>query len=145
MSRSIPLFCSVGLHRWQSAGQLGLGAAPVDHVITQYVYDDVPICVAEGGWTMPGAYPFHMDFEAVGTAGTLVMGGGQLILYRADGTTATPAAGTKTGYEQEIEYFTNCIETGAKPDRVPAEQSKLSVEVVHAERKSAETGEAVTL
>jgi hypothetical protein len=29
MSRSIPLFCSVGLHRWQSAGQLGLGAAPV--------------------------------------------------------------------------------------------------------------------
>ena len=123
----------------------GLGEAPVDHVMTQYTYDQVPICTAEGSWVMPEQYPFHMDFEAVGTNGTLAFANNELTFYPAKGEPSKPQFEAKMGYELEIEYFVDCIQKGAPTDRVPLAESKFSVEVIAAERKSAETGETVVL
>jgi len=124
---------------------VGIGGPPVDHVVTQYTYDQVPVCAAEGTWIMPDQYPFHMDFEAVGTEGTLRFINNELTFFPQQGEPTKPSYEPKMGYELEIAYFVDCVEKGIPPDRVPPEESKLAVEVIAAERKSAETGEVVTV
>ena len=34
----------------------------IDHVSTQYLYDDVPLVVADGGWSFSEPYPFRMRY-----------------------------------------------------------------------------------
>ncbi len=119
----------------------------VDHIITSYLYDDF-ICVAEGGWAMPGAFPFEMGFQALGERGLLdfsLAKDPMLTFYPTDAEPYTPEVASQTGYERELAYFVQCMENDQPPERVTPQSARESVRVIMAEQQSAETGEVVRL
>ena len=129
------------------AGSLKQDEAKVDLVNTQYMYDDT-IISAEGGWIFPPTYNFEMAFEALGEKGCLKF---STLLDPAlrwmpfEGEATIPECRATTGYMQELEYFTACIASGSKPERVPAFAAREAVRLVLAERESAETGNIIEL
>ncbi|MGI5817173.1 MAG: Gfo/Idh/MocA family protein [Armatimonadota bacterium] len=111
---------------------------PVDHVDTQYLYDDF-VCTAQGGWVMPGSYPFDMGFQVLGTRGLLefsVNNDPMLRWYPFDGEPSTPDYEAGTGYQNELAYFIECVEGGSAPERVPPHSARESVRIVRAEAES---------
>jgi len=129
------------------AGHLPPDGPKVDHVTTHYLYDDA-LVVAEGGWAMPPDYPFEMAFEALGEKGCLRFSTARtpaLQFLPAKGGASTPAFRATTGYQQELEYFAQCIATDTPPTRVTGRDAREAVRLVLAERKSAETGQIVKL
>ncbi len=119
----------------------------VNHVLTQYLYDDF-LCVAEAGWAMPTGFPFTMAFQILGDQGLLDFALGRdpaLILYRPDGEQTVPPIASETGYVREMAYFFQCINSGCAPLRVTPESARESVRICAAEFESAQTGKPVAL
>ncbi|MFO7945382.1 MAG: Gfo/Idh/MocA family oxidoreductase [Armatimonadota bacterium] len=117
----------------------------VDHVQTQYLYDDF-VCTALGGWVYPESYPFNMAFEVLGEKGVLefsVNNDPMLQFYPFDGEPVTPDYEPGTGYERELAYFMECIDTGEAPDRITPEDARDSVRMIMAEIESVNSGEQV--
>jgi predicted dehydrogenase len=106
-----------------------------DHIVTQYFYGDF-VCMAEGGWGMPGTVPFEMGFQVLGEKGllefTLAKSPG-LTFYPADGDPLHPEVPAETGYQREFVYFMDCLEKGIQGDRVTPASAKNSVAIVEAE------------
>ncbi|MFW6156395.1 MAG: Gfo/Idh/MocA family protein, partial [Armatimonadota bacterium] len=121
--------------------------APVDHVDTQYIYDDF-VCTAQGGWVMPDSYPFDMGFQVLGTEGLVefsVNNDPMLQWYPFDGEPSTPDYEPGTGYENELAYFVECVESGTAPERVTPVSARESVRVVMAEASSMAEREKVII
>ncbi len=119
----------------------------VDHIITNYLYDDF-ICVAEGGWALPATFPFEMGFQVLGEKGLVdfsVAKDPMLTFYPADGEPYPPQVASGTGYERELAYFVQCMENNEFPERLTPQSARESVRVVMAEQQSANTGEIVRL
>ncbi len=128
-------------------GDVATDGPEVNHVVTQYLYDDA-VVVAEGGWAMPPDFPFEMAFTALGEKGCLTFSTSHdpmLTWYPMEGGSCTPEYRATTGYAQELEYFTKCIAEGTPPKRVTGFDAREAVRLVAAERESAETGGVVTL
>jgi predicted dehydrogenase len=129
------------------AGNIRPGGPKVDHVITEYLYDDM-VVVAEGGWAMPPNYPFEMAFEALGEKGCLSFSTSHspmLTLYPMAGGAVTPEYRATTGYQQELEYFAGCIRDGRQPQRVTAFDGREAVRLIMAEKNSIQSGGIVDL
>ena len=121
--------------------------AKVDHVITSYLYDDL-VCVAEGGWVMPGTFPFEMGYQVLGDWGLLeftLAKDPMLRFYPQDGDPYTPDCTPGTGYERELPYFAGCIEKNQAPTRITAESARESVALVMAEASSVASGQPVAV
>jgi len=120
----------------------------IDHVVTQYLYDNVPLVVAEGAWSMANNYGFNMQFCINFAEATAIYDLGQTpnlkVLTRKNGE-FKPNIPTGTGYFHEIRYLTSCIINNTKPTISPVDQAANSVKIVEAERQSIATGQAVTL
>ena len=128
------------------ADALGTGK-PVDHVCTQYLYDDL-MCYIECGWPMPPSYPFEMAFQVLGEKGILVFSTSAdptLTWYPAEGDPSNPQVAAGTGYDREMAYFFECIEKGVMPERISPEEAREAVELVMAEERSVTTGRPVSL
>ena len=128
-------------------GHITADGPKVDHVITQYLYDDA-VVIAEGGWAMPPEFPFEMAFEALGENGCLTFSTSadpMLTWYPAEGGSEVPERRETTGYQQELEYFTECIAEGREPRRVTAFDAREAVRLVMAEKTSIECGQVVEL
>jgi predicted dehydrogenase len=119
----------------------------VDHVFTQYLYDDFA-CVAEGGWAMPPGFPFQMAYQVLGEKGVLdfsTQHDPALVLYTINGERIIPEVEPGAGYARELEYFYGCLAGCRAPQRVTPEGALQSVRICLAERESARTGRAVVL
>lgn len=119
----------------------------VDHIETAYLYDDI-VCTAEGGWIMPGSFPFEMGYQVLGENGLLEFSLGKnpmLRFYPVDGEPYTPEFTPGTGYENELAYFVGCVEDDRAPERVTPESARDSVAMIMSERESIETGGVVSL
>ncbi|MFP3904507.1 MAG: Gfo/Idh/MocA family protein [Armatimonadota bacterium] len=117
----------------------------VDHVQTQYLYDDF-VCTALGGWVYPESYPFNMAFEVLGEKGVLefsVNNDPMLQFYPFDAEPVSPEYEAGTGYERELAYFMECIDSGQAPDRITPEDARDSVRMIMAEVESVNSGEQV--
>lgn len=131
----------------QAANRVSCGE-PVDHVFTQYFYPGGFVCTAEGGWGMPPSVPFEMAFQVLGEKGLVEFSTSKspsLAFYPAEGEVTYPEVSEETGYQREFAYFMECLETGQAPVRVAPESARDSVAVVQAERRSATSGERVSL
>ncbi len=119
----------------------------IDHIVTRYDYDDVPLVVAEGGWSLADGAGFSMrysvNFENA-TAEFDLARDEPLTLARG-GEIAAVALPPGDGYVGELSYMLQCIEAGEAPTTVTAEQAAESVAMVEAEVQSVKTGKAVTL
>ena len=130
------------------AGAVTPGTEKVDHVMTQYVYDNDAVILAEGGWGMPATYPFEMAFEALGEKGCLKFSTSDspmLCFMPFSGSASTPECRAATGYLQELEYFTQCLAANTPPTRVTAFEAREAVRLVHAEKESVAKGQLVAV
>jgi predicted dehydrogenase len=120
----------------------------VDHLETQYAFDEVPLVVAEGGWCMEGAYPFRMQYTVNFERATAVydmLASQPLVLYEKGAEAAAVPVDSVMGYRLEIEYFINCVRQGRRPDVVTLRDGAEAVRLVEAEVQSVKEGRAVSL
>ena len=120
----------------------------VDHIVTRYVYDDIPVVVAEGAWCMDGAFGFNMSYTVnfeTATADFDFARGDEALTLASGGEKQTITCEGSDGYEGELAYFAACITTGTPPSIVTAAQAAESIRIVEAEVASVETGAPVSL
>ncbi|MGH7213375.1 MAG: Gfo/Idh/MocA family protein [Tepidisphaeraceae bacterium] len=121
----------------------------VDHVVTQYLYDHVPLVSAEGGWAMADGFGFQMKYTVNFDSGTtldfdLARGKDQLQLFRA-GKSETIDCGDSHGYAGELGYMLDCIKQNKRPTTVTADDAVSSIKIVEAEAKSLQSGQVTTV
>lgn len=120
----------------------------MDHLSTQYNYDEVPLVTAEGGWTMAPGFGFSMrylvNFENGATADFDLAREKPLMLSR-EGKSEAVDCEAGFGYEAELRYFIDCVRNNQRPSTVTAEDGVASVRLVEAECESARSGKIVTL
>lgn len=119
----------------------------IDHVVTQYIYDEIPLVVAEGSWAMASGFPFNMQFTVNFERATAVydLASPSPLKVLTDGEEKSVALDPGLGYQYEIDYLIDCIQKGVPPERVTLESAAASVKIVEAETKSIETGKPVLL
>jgi len=119
----------------------------VDHVFTQYLYDNGPVVMAEGSWSLADGYGFTMrytiNFEKA-TADYDLSRSDTLLLIQ-DGKSHPIRTQGGTGYEAELGYFVNCVKKGEKPSVVNASDALPGLKIVEAEGKSIREGQIVKL
>ncbi|MAG17118.1 MAG: oxidoreductase [Phycisphaerae bacterium] len=120
----------------------------VDHLVTTYLYDDVPLVVAEGGWAMSGGFGFTMrytiNFENATIDYNLDRGDEALVIHQG-GNTEVITIESKSGQEVELAYFADCIEKGEPPSVVTVDDAVAAIRIVEAEVQSVRTGAPVTM
>lgn len=82
-----------------------------------------------GGWHLPSNYPFSMEYTVAGELGVMEFSSADPEtphLYGRD-SDHRPALSAKDGYLAEIEYFVECVKTGAEPKRCTPESSAQAV------------------
>ena len=111
----------------------------VDYVVTRYRTDSEALVVAEGGWHFDPAFPFNMSFHINCEKATLVYdpaGEQTLSVHTADGETQHPSHAGSTGWDEELKYFADCVESGRDVAACPPEESKKAVQVAMMERRA---------
>ncbi len=116
----------------------------VDTITSQFHYTDVGEVTLTGGWFHRGQYPFSMEYTVVGDDGVVEFSsaGRPPTVYWPDGRQTPLAPEAKDGYQAELEYFLECCQNSALPERcLPAESSlavKLTSLMVEAREKKGE-------
>ncbi len=118
-----------------------------DHVITHYIYDHVPLVVAEGGWSFQPGYGFQMQYTVNFERATAIfdLAGQPQLRVVADGQSTAIEVAAGMGYEHEIRYFLDCIRQGLRPTLVDPASALRSLHIVEAEVDSVRTGQVVRL
>ena len=118
-----------------------------DHVATHYIYDDVPLVTAEGGWCLANGFGFSMRYAVNFDEATAEFDLAQsepLVLSQGGKQEAVPC-GAGHGYTGEIRYFLDCVQSDKKPTIVTADDAVQGLEIIEAEARSIESGQIVTL
>lgn len=119
----------------------------LDHVFTQYLYDDVPLVTAEGGWRMAEGFGFSMRYTVNfqhATADYDLTRDRPLLLYHGGKAEPMTCADTD-GYFEEINYFMACIRDGIKPQTVTARDAAAAIGIIEAEVESTQRAAPVKL
>lgn len=119
----------------------------VDHLVTHYHYDDIPLVMAEGGWCMSPGFGFRMQYTVNFEHATAEFdfAAPQPLRLVRDGHAQPVELPPGMGYEHEIGYFLDCIARGVRPEIVTLPSAALSVAIVEAEVKSVTTGKPVRI
>jgi predicted dehydrogenase len=120
----------------------------VDHIVTRYIYDDIPVVIAEGAWCLDGGYGFNMSYRVNfenATADFDFSRGDEALILSSGGDKQTITCEGSDGYEGELAYMADCITAGTPPTIVTAKQAAESIRIVEAEIESIKTGAPVSL
>ena len=119
-----------------------------DHVVSQYCYEDEKVITAEGGWIMADSFGFQMSFDIILEKATIHYDCTRTPAFKVCpdvGDMLSPEVLTGDGYLLELRHFIKAISSQPIPEIITPEQSLCSVELIEAERKSAQSGEKVQL
>ena len=119
-----------------------------DHVVTQYTCQDDCAITAEGGWIMTPGFGFEMSFNILLEKATIIYDCTRAPAFRvcpADGDIFTPEVASGDGYSLELAHFAKAVAGEKVPQITTPQQSRNSLEIIEAEKKSAASGEKVTL
>jgi predicted dehydrogenase len=119
----------------------------MDHLATQFLYDDIPLVTAEGSWCLADGYGFTMQYTVNFEQATadFDLSREQPLRLSIGGQTESIDAGPGFGYARELRYFIDCASKGEHPTTVTADDAVRSIRLVEAEVRSARTGELVRL
>jgi predicted dehydrogenase len=119
----------------------------IDHLATHYLYDNIPLVIAEGGWAMVEGYGFSMQYTVNFEKATadFDLAREQPLKLSKDGKTEPIDCGPGFGYAAELRYFLDCVSKKQKPTVVTAGDGVRSIKIVEAEVKSTRSGETVRL
>ncbi len=127
-------------------------AANVDgrtvHIATQYLYGDDRLVTAEGGWAMMPSFGFEMSFNLMLEQATIVYDLTRQPLLRvcpAGGEVITPQVDEGDGYTRQIEHFARVVQDDSVEDVITLAQSRDSVRIVQAEKRSAREGREIAI
>jgi predicted dehydrogenase len=136
-----------GMPKAVSSRGYSMTSGEIDHIATQFIYDDVPLVTAEGGWCLAEGYGFSMQYTLnfENATADFDLAREQPLKLIQGGRAETIDCGPGFGYAAELRYFLNCIATNEKPSVVTADDAVRSIRMVEAEVKSARTGEIVKL
>jgi predicted dehydrogenase len=119
----------------------------IDHLLTQYQFDDIPLVTAEGGWAMSKGFNFQMQYQINFERATVVFdlnAPQPLVVYR-NGQAEPMMVEATMGYLHEIQYFLECVKTGQRPKAVTLHDAAEAVRIVEAEVESIRSGAVVRL
>jgi predicted dehydrogenase len=122
--------------------------APQTYIATQYHYPSGPAIVAESTWRMAPTFGFEMSFVVVMEQATIVFDSTRTPAFRvcrADGSVFTPQIPPGDGYAREIEHFASAVAGEPGEPVVTPEQSRETIRLVLAEKRSAREGKTVAL
>ncbi|MCS7041740.1 MAG: Gfo/Idh/MocA family oxidoreductase [Bryobacteraceae bacterium] len=105
-------------------------AAGIDLVTGHLHYGSGLTVTITGGWHLPSAYPFSMEYTVVGDNAAIEYSsaGRPPHWYGREKDYEIPLE-TADGYQAEIEYFIECCRTGRAPERCTPESSAAAVRV----------------
>ena len=109
------------------------------HMVTTYDYGEDRLIIAEGGWGMTTTFGFEMSFNLILERATIVYDLTRKPMFRicpAVGEAFTPEVADGDGYVREIEHFAKVVRGQPVEDVITLEQSRNSVRIVEAEKKS---------
>ncbi len=114
----------------------------VDHVMTHYLYDDIPLVTAEGGWAMAPGFGFHMQYTVNFEHATAVydLNTPEPLRLVRQGKSRPVKLRPGMGYAYEIAYFLQCIRQGRRPQTVTPADAAFSIALVEAEARSIRSG-----
>ena len=118
------------------------------HIVTQYLYDDDKVITAEGGWAMMPSFGFEMSFNIVQEKATIVHNSARKPAFKvcpAEGEAFTPDVQSGDGYILQIDHFVRAMKGEKITPVTTLEESRDSVKIVEAEKKSIQTGGIVSL
>jgi len=133
-----------------------------NHVFTTLDFPQGIVGVAEGGWDMPGSFPFTMSLIGLFEKGAVEFNNcyeRTLIIYpenkeqeypeiETESQTATDVEGNIAelgGYFSELKYFIDCLQKGEHPDIAGGKVARDALEVMFLAKKSLETGKVVEI
>jgi predicted dehydrogenase len=117
-------------------------AGHAGYIVTQYLYDDIPLIAAEGGFVDQPGFGFQMRGTIAFERATAEFDIGRkqpLMLHGPEKSEHIPGGDTD-GYYNEIAYFLDCIKNARPPQRVTAADAVQTLRVLHAERRSIHSG-----
>jgi len=126
--------CSTGYSKFSGA---------IDHVVTQYYFDEPMIVHAEGSWAMAPGFGFNMAFTVNfenATADYDIARGKEALRVSSNGKLEIITCDEPDGYVQELRYFVESIVSGKKPSIVTVQDAVSSVEICEAEENSVTAG-----
>jgi predicted dehydrogenase len=118
------------------------------HMVTTYDYGEDRLVIAEGGWGMTTAFGFEMSFNLVLEKATIVYDLTRKPMFRvcpAVGEAFTPPVADGDGYLREIEHFARVVRGQPVEEVLTLEQSRNSVRIVEAEKKSINRREKIMI
>lgn len=123
-----------------ASGAIGRSGG-VDHVQSIFHYDGerAPEMVsAEGGWVAKRDHPFSMSYRVIFEEATVVYDSAaseMLQAFPSDGVTEIPLPQltNRTGYQEEVVHFLDCIESATPSDVVSLSDAAESVRLVERE------------
>jgi predicted dehydrogenase len=119
-----------------------------DHIVTDYLYPDGKIVVAEGGWLMKPGFGFQMSFNIVLENATISYDCTRSPAFKladAKGNVVLPKVAKGDGYSCELEHFVKAVSGKSVPRIITPRDSQNSVKLVLAEQKSAQTRREVAV
>jgi predicted dehydrogenase len=128
-----------------SRGVIG-PSGEIDHVLTQYLYGPDMTISAEGSWIYASSWTFNMTYQVVFERATADYDRSRpdpLVLYGPERSGVIRCEGD--GFVGELGYFLECVRTNQRPKRVTADDAVIGLEIIEAERRSIETGQAVVV
>jgi len=115
-----------------------LGTGEIDHVVTQYHYDHIPIVAAEGGWPFGDGGGFYMQyqvhFEHASADFDLARKDNLMLLHQGKFQPVEVPPGD--AYFNELAYFLDCVRKGQRPTQASASDALIGLEIVEAEGRS---------
>ncbi len=121
----------------------------IDHIVTQYDFDNSLVVWAEGSWAMTEGFGFNMSYTAIFENATVdydsSRGKEALKLYERGKQPQTITTNDEDGYIGELKYIVNCVINGEKPTIVTAEDGATSIKICEAEEKSVYSKEKIRL
>jgi len=114
-------------------------AGQLIHIVTTYDCGEDKLVIAEGGWGMTTGFGFEMSFNLILEQATIVYDLTRKPMFRvcpAAGEAFTPPVPEGDGYVREIEHFARTIQGRPVEEILTLEQSRNSVRIVEAEKKS---------
>jgi predicted dehydrogenase len=115
----------------------------LDHVATHYLYDDVPLVFAEGGWAMAEGFGFNMAYSVNfdrATADYDMSRAEAPLTLSLNGEKETIDCGDSDGWTEELRYMVDCLVTGKPPKIVTPEDALTSILIAEAEARSVASG-----
>jgi predicted dehydrogenase len=129
-----------------SSGVVGAGGS-VDHVVTQYIFQEGPVVSAEGGWLLTQG--FNMSYTIHCERATLdydLARGPDAMRVSEQGQPARSVQyDFPDGYGAEIRYMLECVASARPPAVVNARAGVTALEICEAEEKSIRSGAVACL